>query len=771
MPLTETDAQKYRRLRHQDSLIKRNRPLRSSLLRSRPRSLQRRLSVEDNLNTSPRTSNTTIRESNIDGLKMATSVCKELVSVTETEPIHFTICSHTSNENTTLRCGTKAECIDQSDCTHDHTILCKSCKKGVPSHVTCTKIINLQPGIEHPFVECGQTHILVDDEEIKGISYFCGQSITIDDFNTCSIKEHKVYCSMCQAKHLIGRGGLHRSLNHSTPLPKNNIGNDKDLITNQTINNIEEIQKSVKSAIYDDNDENNCHSNHHIFELRTRKFLSAPARKFMNAHRACLFHFSNSKKLISKQFGDEILQNLKDAMGELQKQRNFCLEPFTDEEIIENGYDSYINEKLDMYNEALQLHDAYFNAHIIEEESFLRTETGKVKASFQNSVKQPQLHASQVMTPPHKRLQTNINHINENLYKNTQSVMNRTLRNTDESPEVNIRNFKLKDELALIDKFDASQPRSYMAFRAQWTNFISKMNASQRSELDKYYALLSKLDGKAKSFIETKYPRNDSYLTAINKLDSLFYQPANLLRDMITNLMKTNKMVDNYDSLLTGMTNLWNAWGDLDHAELTNDQLKGLFFISATEKNLSEGSWKCWLDVQNNTSSNDPMAAFDIHSYMGAINLAMLNQQKKQNAIGYRALSSTSLGNNKSTLFGSYNMTSSTENKRENSPALENGLCIFCKGEPHSYQLVCKALQKMNRDEIFQKMRRYKIYCRLCLNRFHKTDECPAAKEGHIKPCKMKNKNGEVCGKYHCGFLCPLRKMKNLSNTTPSIEK
>merc|ERR1712218_504455 len=94
-------------------------------------------------------------------------------------------------------------------------------------------------------------------------------------------------------------------------------------------------------------------------------------------------------------------------------------------------------------------------------------------------------------------------------------------------------------------------------------------------------------------------------------------------------------MHDTYDSLLTGINKLWDAWKDLDQADLTKDQLKGLLFIAATEKNLSEESWKCWLETQNLPKfKQNPMAAFEISAYMGAINTAMLNAQKRQNAIG-----------------------------------------------------------------------------------------------------------------------------------------
>ena len=65
----------------------------------------------------------------------------------------------------------------------------------------------------------------------------------------------------------------------------------------------------------------------------------------------------------------------------------------------------------------------------------------------------------------------------------------------------------MNDEIMLVEKFDASKPRSYMAFRAQWDNFEAKMTRANRSELDKFYALLRVVDGQAKNLI-----KNDSFL-------------------------------------------------------------------------------------------------------------------------------------------------------------------------------------------------------------------------------------------------------------------
>ena len=94
---------------------------------------------------------------------------------------------------------------------------------------------------------------------------------------------------------------------------------------------------------------------------------------------------------------------------------------------------------------------------------------------------------------------------------------------------------------------------------------------------------------------------------------------------MVQKLLKGQKMHDTYESLLGGMNKLWDAWSDLDQADLTKDQLKGLLFIAATEKNLSEESWKCWLEEQNDPKyQENPMAAFEIKTFLGTSANAVL---------------------------------------------------------------------------------------------------------------------------------------------------
>ena len=321
------------------------------------------------------------------------------------------------------------------------------------------------------------------------------------------------------------------------------------------------------------------------------------------------------------------------------------------------------------------------------------------------------------------------------------------------------RRFKLEEELALVARWGADKPRAYLAFRAQWNNFVTKMETSGRSQIDLYYALLKKLDDKAKDLVETQYPDDNSYKRAISQLDKLFYEPTNLLRDLISKLLRTNKMVDTYESLLSGVSELSEAWRDLEQANLDKEQLKGLLFIAATEKKLSEGAWQEWLEIQNRPSEN-PMDCLQVKSYMGAIQVAMTNAQKRQNALGKPNYGGEQRSKPKprSTLYGSYNvMTTSTQNIQktptQNQARTEDGHCVFCNDQPHKYQLYCPSLKRMSPDEIWKVMREKKIFCRMCLGLGHNQNECEAVKEGRLKKCNIKKDNGEPCNGLHCRYL------------------
>ena len=559
-----------------------------------------------------------------------------------------------------------------------------------------------------------------------------------------------------------------------------------------------ETQKEENDAdkAQEDN-EKACGDRHHLFEQRTKTDLAPIGKKFIKVCSALMLQLDRSKypDEVSRQFGDDLLNDCRAVYEKLEEVREFCLEPLRKYERTQ--YSQYLIDKFNLLQTCERIHRSYFerqteNKQRRQEESQQTQQPPQMSTPFHQPPPQfipPQGQPGPQYAPPPGQSgaqfvppQTNFSHQHQqqnpppgqgfNIYQDDSRVP------TPSAPSVinHHTRFKLKEELSLVEKFDATQPRAYMAFRAQWTNFHNKMEMEHRSSLDLYYALLQVLGGSAKDLVQTKYPSEQSYAQAIKKLDNLFFNPANLLRDMVQNLFKGVKMVDNYESLLSGLNNLWDAWNDLDQADLTKEQLKGLLFIAATEKNLSEESWKCWLETQNLPKfKQNPMAAFEISAYMGAINTAMLNAQKRQNAIGTKERHpntppKTNKSNKKqSTIYGTYNIQGQAKDKSQQQARGPNDSCYFCGEAPHRYQLSCPKLKTMSPGQIYSAMTSAGIECQMCLGLGHRTRACPPVQEGLLKKCNIKDAQGVECQRYHCRVLH--KKKPDESKATTSNKK
>merc|ERR1712218_110569 len=154
------------------------------------------------------------------------------------------------------------------------------------------------------------------------------------------------------------------------------------------------------------------------------------------------------------------------------------------------------------------------------------------------------------------------------------------------------------------------------------------------------------------------------------------------------------------------------------------------------------------------------MAAFEISTYLGAMNKAMLNAQRRKNALGPKENNPKTHPKNfkkQSTLFGSYSSTVESSNQGNNSIRGKtqqqargpNDTCITCSKTPHRYQLNCPKLKQMTANQIYKIMTNSGIECQMCLGLGHRTPNCPAAKDGLLKKCQIKE-NGKECQRYHC---------------------
>ena len=573
-------------------------------------------------------------------------------------------------------------------------------------------------------------------------------------------------------------------------------------------------------------DENNaCRDRQHEFEHRTKTHLAVPAKRFIRAVNTLKFQLNREKfaDVISRQFGDELLNEVHNLYAKVEEAREFCEEVLSEEERLQYG-NYYLQNKFEDVMECERIHRKYFEEEAENKQRRQATQPPQSQAQPPHGM-YPPMHTSTPFHQPPPRAQfvppqaqygqqqygqqqygqhqygqqqydqqqppnppPGVNANPPPGFKVFEDQDHGSRIPTPTAPSViNERHhtrFKLNEELLLVDKFDATQPRAYMAFRAQWENFHEKMKLEQRSNLDLYYALLKVLGGSAKDLVQTKYPNDQSYAQAIKKLDDLFFNPANLLRDMVQNLLKGQKMADTYDSLLGGMNKLWDAWNDLNQADLTKEQLKGILFIAATEKNLSEESWKCWLEVQNDPRfKQNPMEAFEISAYLGSINKAMLNAQKRKNAIGSRENNPNTPpktgkpGRKQSTLFGSYSnavgnqgqgTSGSNQSKAKDQQQARgsNNTCITCGKVPHKYQLNCPKLREMTPNQIYKVMTNTNIECQMCLGLGHRTKDCPATQDGYLKKCSIKEDNVE-CGRYHCRYLHKPKIPNGATDQTP----
>ena len=690
--------------------------------------------------------------------------CSNLIPFEIGDTIRFSECSHKATKKRTWICGQSSE--TNEDCTNpDHTIKCTKCFE-------CSNVIVVENVSEAIFApNCQIKH------SFGPATYKCGKNLY---FSGCQ-HNHFIKCQDC--------GGQFTPTTTSTPKinsSEQKMSEAEEFIRNKTLDDLTETRKKVKKALIDDDksddimNKDDCINRKHEFEMRTKRLLSAPGRKFLQAYDTFMMQFDPNVfgAEISKDFGDDLLKEVYNTYDIMEEARLKCLEVLTEKDRIENQkYDQYLRDKLAKKCECQRLHNEYFKSK----------QTLKPQTLIFDTPLKPQNSISQFQQPkvaqPGRNLldfsEQRLHQPNTNM-SHSQTFIPPMQRNpiTFNHSSERLPYFKMNDELALVQDFDASKPRSYMAFRAQWQNFELKMTKANRSELDLYYNLLKVVKGSAKNLIQSDYPNHNSYRDAIHLLDKMFFEPTNLLRDMIKKLGRVHKMTDSYDSLLQGTISLRQAWNDLNQANLNVEQLKGLLFIATTEKQLSEGSWKIWLDVQNDPRNIDnPNFSFDINHYMHAINQAMSNSQKRENAVG-KSINTENKFKPKSTLYGSYSTNhldkeTNSVDKKQYTQAHVNGMCVFgCGLAKHKFQLYCPKLKTLKPEQIEAIMKKHFINCYLCLGTNHRTKFCESFKIGRLKRCSIIEQNREKCDRMHCRFLHRYKNppISNLTTTSTELD-
>ena len=693
------------------------------------------------------------------------------------------------------KCGHTLDMV--SDCPEDHTIRCPGCKEKLSfstGKYACRNFIT---------VEGEETAELFSDCPTRDHTYGPGQFPCGYVLNFNCPQKHILRCDDCEYKYQPSASSTPIHTHKTTRKP---LGDD-------TVNMQEEIHNTINDVI---NEKDHCGKNNHLFVYRTQKYLSVPARRFQEEYRTCIYYFKTNKEPMTEASGDDRLQALVKCYQEVERMRLFCLEPLSEQEIEEkdllHGYmDVYRNQ----LNECQILHNQFFNRNEIEKEIFEHTGMYSDTSQHNELWQQTSINQQPRVPPqrPRKPASTPIIHRdptlglpNQNIYSTAPPLQNRNIYS--EAPPLQNQNiysaapplhvpqpngkqsqssqapihkntqsttrpyFKLKDELDLVKKFAGLDQRKYMAFHAQWRNYIIKANQVNRSQLDLYHDLLSRLEPPAYDLCSTDYPSQDSYAAAIQTLNERYYNPSHLLRDMVKRTSKMSKMTDTYQSLLEASINLKKAKADLIQANLSEEQLQGLFLISTTEKYLSESAWREWNEIQNSPQFiADPMACFNIDNYLYAINQAMKNIHRKENALGINKPEANKF-KPKSTLYGSYTTrvekgTKITSNNYKQ--AKKNGKCIFCSKAPHRFQLYCKELKQKTPEQIRKIMNEHSIECAMCLVPGHSTQDCLATNQKKLRPCDI-IEAGKPCNRYHCRYLHRKNSSRPNTNFTTTVK-
>ena len=537
-----------------------------------------------------------------------------------------------------------------------------------------------------------------------------------------------------------------------------------------------------------------CQDRFHEFEKRTKQYLAVPAKRFAQAYRTCIYHFERkADECISQELARRILEVLIQCYHEVEEVREYCMEVLSEADRRNNPkYDEYMDLKLDQLNECSGLQDQYCERWY-HQDSQMFHEPQKHEDEAQDRLKVPQ---------PNEGVQPQAGHAH--VYQSSAElpiksrpppvVIDKPMEQSfhpiqpkgrsqqqvepplvqpqptgafqvykDPSPiptptgpsiiyEQTHMRFRLKDELEVIEQFDGSKPREYLRFRVQWGNLDDKMMHTTMSGIDKYNALCKVLTGKARRLIDTKYPDHWSYEKSREKLEKTYYKAKLHVTEVIHSLAKHDQMTDTYESLFNGYNRLKDSWDDLEHLNLSKGQYKGLLLITANEKNLSQGTWTHWNNIQNDPRyAENSMECLNVDAFLGAIQTAMNNAQRKQNVVG-KYSTTYQKPKPKSTLYGSY--SAAVQSTQKDSQKQAGSGCVFCsRTTHHRYQLYCPALKTLNPEAIWDIMKKNGITCQMCLCTGHNTRDCEPTRNGVLKRCSIKDNQDDVCGKYHCRFL------------------
>ena len=132
-----------------------------------------------------------------------------------------------------------------------------------------------------------------------------------------------------------------------------------------------------------------CRNRHHEFEARTKTHLAVPAKRYIKAVNTLMVQLDRSKYAdeVSKQYGDELLNDVQDLYLKLEEAREYCLEPLNEDERLQ--YEEYLQIKFELKCTCERVHRQYFEQ--VEQNKKLRNQ--------QQMMTPPQQPQGQVQPP------------------------------------------------------------------------------------------------------------------------------------------------------------------------------------------------------------------------------------------------------------------------------------------------------------------------------------------------------------------------------------
>ena len=297
--------------------------------------------------------------------------------------------------------------------------------------------------------------------------------------------------------------------------------------------------------------------------------------------------------------------------------------------------------------------------------------------------------------------------------------------------------------------------QNYSIWRSNWSAAEKKLSQLNADNHEKYNYMLQVLDGEAAKLVCTPFVSNETYETMLKKLDNRYSNPTLYLREVTNSLNSLPRMKDERESLMRGINALEAGWNNLKSRNLSNEDLLTMYFLNLYEPKLSPKITQLWNTKRTKARDDTCPLGFKLtiddffscchdveHMVLYSVEAAAAGKKEDQ-------------APRKPVMFGAH-ATSMDQNLiypgDGKSCPIPN-----CKQNMHKFLLKCPMLPKISSAALHNWCKEMSVTCKLCLACSHKTQDCPAFKDGHLQRCKKIIKEGtrvnQECSGLHCAFL------------------